>query len=109
MDPHFYHPSKVHEHILTNQERREALKDSFRSAAAGIPEPDLLRFLSPAERLRYESLSNSEERPVSSFEVTKSGELLWIARLRRYACQKYNLTERIWCGDGPPPWRRTSL
>ena len=106
MDPHFYHPTKVNEHILSNQERREALKDSFRCAAAGIPEPDLLQFLTPAEKVRYEFLSNSEERPFSSFDLRESGELLWHARLRRYACRKYNLNERLWCGDGPPPWRR---
>ena len=106
MDPHGYHPMSVDESILTNQERRAALKESFQDEAAGSQAPDLTQYLTREELSAYEMRLRGPEVERLSFSLPQSGQLLFAARLRRYARQKYNHGKRLWCGDGPPPWRR---
>jgi hypothetical protein len=107
MHLHTYHPIEVDEDVLTDHECREALVEFFRNEAAGTPEPDLCPYLTPAELRRHRTSHQATQQV--SVDVSDGDGLLHVARLRKFACRKYNGGEQIWCGDGPPPWRQKSL
>lgn len=103
--PHCYHPIVVDEAVLSEVDRSDAFKDELRTKVNGFPEPDWQRHLTPAEWADYQAWTKqpSYSSP-SSVAQTEAMDLRKIGMRRKYARDKYNGGNPVWCGDGPPPW-----
>lgn len=96
MHLHTYHPIELTDDVLSDAERQEAMIEFFRNSAAGISEPDLDPYLTRDELQQYRAAEQVEATQRSSCDMSETDGLLHIARLRRFACLKYNDGERRW-------------